>query len=231
MHIIKMDFAHLMLFCRGKWAHADQKEVDELLAQGKPHCFRFRVPKDKVISIDDSIRGKVSWNTDSLGDFVVMRSNGLPVYNFCVAVDDATMNISHVIRAEEHLPNTLRQASQYWAFGQSSYTSIICSQVDCCTHFFVLCAHVLECICHCDQCCCMRSSDLCTVIADTCLLSCLLNQSLCSADIMLVLWLHFAALGQHMCMVQKLTAVHCVWVLIVNCCTLQMSECMRKLLF
>lgn len=51
----------------------------------------------------------MSWNTDTLGDFVVLRSNGLPVYNFCVAVDDALMKISHVIRAEEHLPNTLRQ--------------------------------------------------------------------------------------------------------------------------
>ena len=96
---------------RGKWAHADQKEVDEMLAQGKSHCYRFRVPSNKIITIMDGIRGKVSWNTDSLGDFVVMRSNGLPVYNFCVAVDDALMKISHVIRAEEHLPNTLRQVS------------------------------------------------------------------------------------------------------------------------
>lgn len=57
----------------------------------------------------DVIRGEVSWNTDTLGDFVLLRSNGLPVYNFCVAIDDALMKISHVIRAEEHLPNTLRQ--------------------------------------------------------------------------------------------------------------------------
>ena len=81
-------------------------------AQGKPYCYRFRVPKDKTITIEDSIRGTVSWNTDTLGDFVVMRSNGLPVYNFCVAVDDATMKINHVIRAEEHLPNTLRQVDR-----------------------------------------------------------------------------------------------------------------------
>ncbi|KAH0727656.1 hypothetical protein KY290_003352 [Solanum tuberosum] len=60
---------------------------------------------------------KVSWNFDTLGDFVIMRSNGQPVYNFCVTVDDATMAISHVIRAEEHLPNTLRQALIYKALG------------------------------------------------------------------------------------------------------------------
>lgn len=48
---------------------------------------------------------------DTLGDFVILRSNGLPVYNFCVAIDDALMGITHVLRAEEHLPNTLRQVS------------------------------------------------------------------------------------------------------------------------
>ena len=106
---------------RGKWGHADQNEVDEMLAAGKPHCYRFRVPPNRNISIMDGIRGKVTWNTDSLGDFVVMRSNGLPVYNFCVAVDDALMKISHVIRAEEHLPNTLRQVG----FMLSTVTSAV----------------------------------------------------------------------------------------------------------
>lgn len=63
------------------------------------------------------VRGPVSWNTSTLGDFVIMRSNGLPVYNFCVTVDDALMKITHVLRAEEHLPNTLRQALIYRALG------------------------------------------------------------------------------------------------------------------
>lgn len=98
-----------MLLCRGKWGSADKAEVDEMLSQGKPHCYRFRVPANETVTIKDSIRGEVSWNSDSLGDFVVLRSNGLPVYNFCVAIDDGLMKISHVIRAEEHLPNTLRQ--------------------------------------------------------------------------------------------------------------------------
>lgn len=57
---------------------------------------------------------QVTWNTNTLGDFVVLRSNGLPVYNFCVAIDDALMRISHVIRAEEHLPNTLRQVGPFF---------------------------------------------------------------------------------------------------------------------
>ncbi|XP_057494866.1 glutamate--tRNA ligase, chloroplastic/mitochondrial-like isoform X2 [Actinidia eriantha] len=101
----------------GKWANATNEEVEEELEKGTPYTYRFRVPKGGSLQIDDLIRGEVSWNLDTLGDFVIMRSNGQPVYNFCVTVDDATMAISHVIRAEEHLPNTLRQALIYKALG------------------------------------------------------------------------------------------------------------------
>ncbi|XXG74487.1 hypothetical protein AAC387_Pa07g3194 [Persea americana] len=99
----------------GKWATATEEEVQEELAKGTPYTYRFRVPKEGTLKINDLIRGEVSWSLDTLGDFVVLRSNGQPVYNFCVTVDDATMCISHVIRAEEHLPNTLRQALIYKA--------------------------------------------------------------------------------------------------------------------
>ncbi|XP_022896649.1 glutamate--tRNA ligase, chloroplastic/mitochondrial [Olea europaea var. sylvestris] len=101
----------------GKWVSATYDEVQEELAKGTPYTYRFRVPKEGRLKIDDLIRGEVSWKLDTLGDFVIMRSNGQPVYNFCVSVDDATMAISHVIRAEEHLPNTLRQALIYKALG------------------------------------------------------------------------------------------------------------------
>ena len=97
----------------GKWATASAEEVAEEMAKGTPHTYRFRVPEGERVEIDDMIRGKVGWDTDTLGDFVLLRSNGMPVYNFCVAVDDATMGITHVLRAEEHLPNTLRQALVY----------------------------------------------------------------------------------------------------------------------
>jgi len=97
----------------GKWSTASKEEVDAELAKGTPHTYRFRVPEGERVEIDDMIRGKVGWDTDTLGDFVLLRSNGMPVYNFCVAVDDATMGITHVLRAEEHLPNTLRQALVY----------------------------------------------------------------------------------------------------------------------
>lgn len=93
------------------WRDADPKEVQARLDSGEPYVVRFRVPQGKVVSILDKVRGVVSWETDAAlrGDFVIMRSNGMPVYNFCVSVDDAEMQITHVVRAEEHLSNTLRQ--------------------------------------------------------------------------------------------------------------------------
>lgn len=102
---------------RGKWATASPEEVTAELEKKTPHCFRFRVPPGETVTIHDVVRGEVSWSTDTLGDFVILRSNGLPVYNFCVAVDDAMMRITHVLRAEEHLPNTLRQVLIYKALG------------------------------------------------------------------------------------------------------------------
>lgn len=68
------------------------------MASGAPYCYRFRAPKNKEVTIQDLVRDKVTWNTDTLGDFIILRSNGLPVYNFCVAVDDALMGITHVLR-------------------------------------------------------------------------------------------------------------------------------------
>lgn len=94
----------------GTWRDADPAEVEKRLANGDPYTVRFRVPPGKVVFIDDKVRGRVTWDADaSLGDFIILRSNGMPVYNFCVSVDDATMKITHVVRAEEHLTNTLRQ--------------------------------------------------------------------------------------------------------------------------
>lgn len=94
----------------GTWANVSPQEVQAQLDAGKPYTVRFRVPPKKVVSIEDVVRGHVEWDADaSLGDFIILRSSGMPVYNFCVAVDDACMQITHVIRAEEHLTNTLRQ--------------------------------------------------------------------------------------------------------------------------
>ena len=102
----------------GKWASQDPEivqEATERIAKGDPHAWRFRVPKDESISLPDAVRGMVQWDTNTLGDFILVRSSGIPVYNYCATIDDALMKITHVIRAEEHLPNTLKQLLIYQA--------------------------------------------------------------------------------------------------------------------
>lgn len=94
----------------GTWRDADPDVVKAKIEKGDPYTVRFKVPPNSRVVIDDAVRGTVSWDADStVGDFILLRSSGVPVYNFCVAVDDASMGITTVIRAEEHLTNTLRQ--------------------------------------------------------------------------------------------------------------------------
>lgn len=102
------------------------------LAAAKPFALRFHVPDDGDVTINDLIRGEVTWKKESLGDFILIRSDGLPIYNFCVVVDDHDMEISHVIRAEEHLTNTHRQVLIYRAMGwktpEFAHVSLILGQ-------------------------------------------------------------------------------------------------------
>lgn len=94
----------------GTWRDADPEEVKKRIDNGEQYTVRFKVPSGSRVIIDDAVRGKVAWDADStVGDFIILRSTGVPVYNFCVAVDDALMGVSTVLRAEEHLTNTLRQ--------------------------------------------------------------------------------------------------------------------------
>jgi nondiscriminating glutamyl-tRNA synthetase len=86
-------------------------------AEGLPESVRFIVPPDAERRLDDLIRGEVAFPAGMVGDFVVLRSNGLPTYNFAAAMDDAAMAITHVIRGEEHLSNTVRQIMIYEALG------------------------------------------------------------------------------------------------------------------
>jgi nondiscriminating glutamyl-tRNA synthetase len=82
----------------------------EKLKQNPEATIRFKTPATvKNYSIDDLVRGSVTLPSSMVGDFVIIRSGGMPVYNFCCALDDALMNITHVLRGEEHLSNTLRQ--------------------------------------------------------------------------------------------------------------------------
>ncbi|MCX7748273.1 MAG: glutamate--tRNA ligase [Clostridia bacterium] len=85
--------------------------------EGRKPTIRFKVPENKVIQIHDKVRGLVEFDSNGVGDFIIVKSDGIPVYNFAVIIDDYLMEITHVIRAEEHLSNTPRQVLLYDALG------------------------------------------------------------------------------------------------------------------
>ncbi|GAB7026115.1 glutamate--tRNA ligase [Geotalea toluenoxydans] len=83
----------------------------------RPHVVRFRAPQDGVTAFDDLIKGRISFNNDELDDLIIQRSDGTPTYNFVVVIDDATMEITTVIRGDDHVNNTPRQILLYEALG------------------------------------------------------------------------------------------------------------------
>jgi nondiscriminating glutamyl-tRNA synthetase len=91
-------------------------EVRRRLADGEPAALRFQVPGGEVL-IDDVIRGRVAVGADAIGDFIIVRSDGVAGYNFASVVDDRDMRITHVIRGDDHLTNTARQLLLFAALG------------------------------------------------------------------------------------------------------------------
>ena len=94
-------------------------EVHDRLRRGEAAAIRFRVPRTQDVTVDDAIHGPVVFAIEAIGDPIIVRSNGRPAYNFAVVIDDVLMEITHVIRAEDHLSNTPRQVLLYEALGFS----------------------------------------------------------------------------------------------------------------
>jgi glutamyl-tRNA synthetase len=86
-------------------------------AEERPFALRFQVPLGRTLVVHDLIKGNVEQKTEELGDFVIVRPDGTPLYNFASAVDDVAMEITHVVRAEEHLTNTFSQLLVFEALG------------------------------------------------------------------------------------------------------------------
>ena len=84
-------------------------------AEGRVASIRFRVPENKTFTFDDIVKGEISFTTEDTGDFVIVKKDGIPTYNFAVAIDDHLMKISHVLRGEDHISNTPRQLMIYEA--------------------------------------------------------------------------------------------------------------------
>jgi len=94
-----------------------KEQEEKYLSEGRKPVIRFKVPGDQLVVIDDLVRGTVTFESNGIGDYVIVKSDGIPTYNFAATVDDYLMKITHVIRAEEHLSNTPRQVLIYEAFG------------------------------------------------------------------------------------------------------------------
>jgi nondiscriminating glutamyl-tRNA synthetase len=101
----------------GTCRNLDTAARERKRAEGRPESVRFIVPESDERRLNDVIRGLVVFPAGMVGDFIIMRSNGLPTYNFAATIDDSVMAITHVIRGEEHLSNTVRQIMLYEALG------------------------------------------------------------------------------------------------------------------
>lgn len=102
----------------GKCAHLTPSEQAEKEEQGLVPVIRFRVPKNTSYAFDDMVKGEIVFESDNVGgDFVIQKRDGMPTYNFAVAVDDHMMEMTHVLRGDDHIANTPKQLMVYEAFG------------------------------------------------------------------------------------------------------------------
>lgn len=100
----------------GRCRHLAPEQRAACAAAGRKPAVRFKVTEGNTV-VDDLIRGKMEFDNSLLEDFVIMKSDGAPTYNFAVVIDDALMEISHVIRGDDHISNTPRQILIYQALG------------------------------------------------------------------------------------------------------------------
>lgn len=102
----------------GLTAEEKAAKIAKAKAAGVKPVIRFRVPVHKNYTFDDLVKGHIEFDSDSIGgDFVIMKRDGMPTYNFAVVVDDHLMKITHVLRGDDHIANTPKQLMIYEAFG------------------------------------------------------------------------------------------------------------------
>jgi glutamyl-tRNA synthetase len=82
------------------------EDAEKARAEGRPVTVRFAVPQEKPIVVQDMVRGEITFAAGEIGDFIIRKSDGFPTYNFACVVDDYMMNVTHIIRGQEHLNNT-----------------------------------------------------------------------------------------------------------------------------
>ena len=101
----------------GTWRPDEGKQLPPV-PDGVQPVLRFRNPIGGVVAWDDKVKGRIEISNDELDDLVIARPDGTPTYNFCVVVDDIDMQITHVIRGDDHVNNTPRQINIFRALGK-----------------------------------------------------------------------------------------------------------------
>jgi len=116
----------------GTCRNLSAEEVAEKEAAGLTHTIRMRVPENVTYKVEDLVRGTVSFESKDVGDWVLVKANGIPTYNFAVVIDDHLMKISHVFRGEEHLTNTPKQLMIFdvfdWEYPQYGHMTLIVNE-------------------------------------------------------------------------------------------------------
>lgn len=109
----------------GKCRNLTEEQKDAFKKEGRKPAIRFDVMKSQnafhdsnILKFNDMVKGELHQDMSLIGDFVIMKSNGTPTYNFAVVIDDMLMKISHVIRGEDHISNTYKQIAIYEALGE-----------------------------------------------------------------------------------------------------------------
>ena len=107
-----------------KCENLTEEEKAKLRAEGRKPAIRFNIAKaqkafhdSSILKFEDLVKGELQMDTNLIGDFVIMKSNGAPTYNYAVVIDDALMKITHVIRGEDHISNTYKQILIFEALG------------------------------------------------------------------------------------------------------------------
>lgn len=101
----------------GKCRNLTAEQRAELEAEGREPSIRFRVPSNTEIKWNDIVKDEVSFESEGIGDFVIVKKDGTPTYNYAVAIDDYLMKMTHVLRGDDHISNTPKQILVYEALG------------------------------------------------------------------------------------------------------------------
>lgn len=101
----------------GKCRHLTSEEQSKFEAEGRKPSIRFKVLEEKTYTFDDMVKGVVSFESEGMGDWVIIKKDGTPTYNFAVTIDDHLMKITHVLRGDDHISNTPKQLMVYEGLG------------------------------------------------------------------------------------------------------------------